>query len=125
MLTASNMKIDHVLEFKVDEEKLAERISSRTGIPIHPADILLDAPPVKLEVDIDVDVLGRDGPIRTLGDVSPVASALASRQFDNQVKQVRVFVRDDLRLPLRHVLGPRDWTDELLASAALLEQDVV
>lgn len=106
-------------------EKLAERISSRTGIPIHPADILLDAPPVKLEVDIDVDVLGRDGTIRTLGDVSPVASALASRQFDNQVKQVRVFVRDDLRLPLRHVLGPRDWTDELLASAALLEQDVV
>ena len=78
-----------------------------------------------MEVDIDVDVLGRDGTIRTLGDVSPVASALASRQFDNQVKQVRVFVRDDLRLPLRHVLGPRDWTDELLASAALLEQDVV
>ena len=34
MLTASNMKIDHVLEFKVDEEKLAERI---TGRRIHQA----------------------------------------------------------------------------------------
>ena len=106
-------------------EKLAERISSKTGIPIHPADVLLDAPPVKLEVDIDVDVLGRDGTVRTLGDVSPVASALAKQQFDNQVKQVRVFVRDDLRRELQKFLKPSDWANELLASAALLEENVV
>ncbi|MDB4353317.1 metal-dependent phosphohydrolase, partial [bacterium] len=105
--------------------KLAERISARTGIPIHPADVLLDAPPVKLEVDIDVDVLGREGAIHTLGDVSPVASALAKQQFDSQVKQVRVFVRDDLRLELQRLLKPSDWTSELLAAADLLEQDVV
>lgn len=106
-------------------EKLAERISAKTGIPIHPADLLLDAPPVKLEVDIDVDVLGRDGTIRTLGDVSPVASALARQQFDNQVKQVRVFVRDDLRRELQKFLKPSDWANELLASTALLEENVV
>jgi len=87
--------------------------------------VLLDAPPVKLEVDIDVDVLGRDGTARTLGDVSPVASALACQQFDNQVKQVRVFVREDLRRQLNTVLKPGDWANEILASAALLEQDVV
>ena len=87
--------------------------------------MLLDAPPVKLEVDIDVDVLGRDGTMRTLGDVSPVASALASQQFDNQVKQVRVFVRDDLRAELQRVLNPSDWAEELLAAAARLEQEIV
>ncbi len=106
-------------------EKLAERISARTGIPVHPADVLLDAPPVKLEVDIDVDVLYRDGTIRTLGEVSPVASALARQQFDNQVKQVRVFVRDDLRIELQRCLKISDWADELQASAAQLDQDVV
>lgn len=106
-------------------EKLADRISVSTGIPIHPADVLLDAPPVKLEVDIDVDVLGRDGTVRTLGEVSPVASALARQQFDNQVKQVRVFVRDDLRLDLQRFLTPDDWAKELLASAAQLEENVV
>ena len=106
-------------------EKLAESVSARTGISIHPADVLLDAPPVKLEVDIDVDVLGRDGTVRTLGDVSPVASALASQQFDNQVKQVRVFVRDDLRAELQRVLNPSDWAEELLAAAARLEQEIV
>ncbi|MGB1706199.1 MAG: metal-dependent phosphohydrolase, partial [Rubripirellula sp.] len=84
-----------------------------------------DAPPVKLEVDIDVDVLGRDGTVRTLGEVSPVASALARQQFDNQVKQVRVFVRDDLRLDLQRFLTPDDWAKELLASAAQLEENVV
>lgn len=106
-------------------EKLAERISAKTGVPIHPADLLLDAPPVKLEVDINVDVLGRNGTVRTLGEVSPVASALARQQFDNQVKQVRVFVRDDLRPELQRFLKPSDWASELLASAALLEENVV
>lgn len=106
-------------------EKLAERISAKTGIPIHPADVLLDAPPVKLEVDIDVDVLGRDGTVRTLGDVSPVASALARQQFDNQVKQVRVFVRDDLRRELQRFFTSGDWANELLAAAELLEENVV
>jgi hypothetical protein len=60
-----------------------------------------------------------------LGDVSPVASALASQQFDNQVKQVRVFVRDDLRLELQRVLNPCDWAEELLAAAARLEEEIV
>lgn len=106
-------------------EKVAERVAAKTGIPIHPADVLLDAPPEKLEVDIDVDVLARDGTVRTLGEVSPVASALARRQFDNQVKQVRVFVRDDLRRDLQKFLKPSDWASELLASAELLEENVV
>ena len=106
-------------------ECLAERISARTGMAIHPADVLIDAPPAKLEVDINVDVLGRDGTVRTLGDVSPVASALARQQFDNQVKRVRVFVREDLRADLKRFLQPNDWAMELQSSAATLEQDSV
>lgn len=106
-------------------EKIANQLSSRTGIAIHAADVLIDAPPVKLEVDINMDVIARDGVVRTLGDVSPVASALAQQQFDNQVKQVRVFVRDDLREPLRSQLNPSDWSVELMQACQTMEKELV
>lgn len=78
-------------------ERLAEALAAETDQAVHAADVLIDAPPVKLEVDINIDVVGSDGSIRPLGEVSPVASALAFQQFDDHVKRVRVFVRDDLR----------------------------
>lgn len=106
-------------------ERIADQLSSRTGIAIHAADVLIDAPPVKLEVDINMDVVGRDGSIRTLGEVSPVASALAQQQFDNQVKRVRVFVRDDLREPLARQLGPQEWAGELMQASQTVEQELV
>ena len=106
-------------------ERLADQVSKRTGIAVHPADILIDAPPVKLEVDINVDVIRSDGASRTLGQVSPVASALAERQFDNQVKQVRVFVRGDLRCDLTQQIHSNDWADELVQAANSLEQELV
>ncbi len=105
-------------------EQVARQLSQRTGIAIHAADVLIDAPPVKLEVDINMDVVGRDGKVRTLGDVSPVASALARQQFDNQVKRVRVFVRDDLREPLRLRLQPQDWGAELMQASQSVEQEL-
>lgn len=106
-------------------EKLAWQLSNRVGISIQPTDILIDAPPAKLEVDINVDVVGSDGTVRTLGDVSPVASALAERQFDSQVKRVRVFVRAELRKQLREKLDGQDWTDELIQSATATENEIV
>lgn len=106
-------------------QRLASQLSSRTGMAIHAADLLIDAPPVKLEVDINLDVVGRDGNVRTLGDVSPVASALAQQQFDNHVKKVRVFVRDDLRDSLNRLLEPRDWGVELMHACQTVEQDWV
>ena len=78
-------------------EKLADRISRETSAAVHPVDVLIDAPPVKLEVDIDMDIIGPGRRVRRLADVSPVAAALAQRQFDDQVKRVRVFVRPGLR----------------------------
>ena len=106
-------------------EKIAEQVSSQTGKAVHAADILIDAPPVKLEVDINMDVVSRDGSVRYLGDVSPVASALAQQQFDNQVKRVRVFVRGDLRNELSDQWTSYDWGRALIDVSEKLERELV
>ena len=106
-------------------ERLANQLSTRTDVAIHAADILIDAPPVKLEVDINIDVVCRDAAIRPLGEVSPVASALAEQQFDNQVKRVRVFVREDLRSILCDHLDHDVWREELMRASHTLEQELV
>ncbi|WP_322975295.1 HD domain-containing protein [Aporhodopirellula aestuarii] len=80
--------------------RLAVSISRAIGREIDPTMVLIDAPPVKLEVDINIDVVGRGGEVMALGDVSPVASVLANRQFDNHVKRVRVFVPKGVRADL-------------------------
>lgn len=105
-------------------EKLADLASKQTGLAIHAADILIDAPPVKLEVDINVDVIGRDGIARTLGEVSPVASVLAHQQFDNHVKRVRIFVRADLRDELKSKIGLQRWSELIVDSIKQLEKEI-
>jgi len=77
--------------------KLATNIQSQTGTAIRPHDILIDAPPIKLEVQFQLDVRQRDGSYRTLGELSPVVHALATKQFDDIVKRVRIFIRPELR----------------------------
>lgn len=104
-------------------ESLADHLSRKTSQSIHAADVLIDAPPVKLEVDINIDVVGRDGQVRTLGEMSPVASALAHRQFDDQVKRVRVFVRDDLRDQL--VNEKIDWDEMMTTVIDHVESEIV
>ncbi|QEG39842.1 HD domain-containing protein [Roseimaritima ulvae] len=81
-------------------EALTARMAKHCGIPLASGDVIIDAPPVKLEVDILMDVVARDGQVRALGAVSPVVDALAKRQFDNHVKRVRVFVRPEVRAAL-------------------------
>lgn len=105
-------------------EKLANLLSEKTGIAIHAADVLIDAPPAKLEVDINIDVVSRDGTTRPLGDVSPVASALAHQQFDNHVKRVRVFVRGDLRDPLQKNMSQQDWDVALIQAKNETEHEI-
>lgn len=77
--------------------ELARQCSILLGHHIHGNEILIDAPPVKLEVDINMDVVMRGGEVRKLADVSPVAESLAHQQFDGHVKRVRIFVRASLR----------------------------
>lgn len=73
--------------------KLATELSSVTGQPVHRDQIIIDAPPVGLEVQFEVELLNqKTGTYRSLKELSPVVKALATRQFDDFVKQVRVFV---------------------------------
>jgi HD superfamily phosphohydrolase len=84
-------------------QKLSASISKKIGVSLGPHDILIDAPPVKLEVQFQINVRQADGNFRTLGELSPVVHALATRQFDDMVKRVRIFVRPDLRDRVRHL----------------------
>ena len=97
-------------------EHFAKSLSNRAKVAVHAADVLIDAPPTKLEVDINMNVVMRDGSINPLGDVSPVVSALANQQFDNQVKKVRLFLRGDLRRSLMTVIKESEWADLLMES---------
>ncbi|MEZ6087304.1 MAG: HD domain-containing protein [Pirellulaceae bacterium] len=94
-------------------ELFSELVAKRIGMEIEPHEILIDAPPQKLEVDINVDVISSDGKVRTLGDVSPVAAVLSKQQFDNYVKRVRIFVTKRLR----DVLAALDVEEFLLQAA--------
>lgn len=96
----------------VCSEQLAETLQKRTGVAIAAADILIDAPPVKLEVDINVDVVTADRSVIPLGSASPVAAVLARQQFDDHVKRVRVFVRPELRDQINKKLKtPESWAE--------------
>ena len=81
-------------------ERLTELIAEQVGVQIDKDAVLIDAPPVGLEVQFNVDVYSpKTNAYRPLGEVSPVVNTLAKRQFDDFVKQVRVFVEPGL-LPL-------------------------
>lgn len=105
-------------------EKLADRLSAHCGIVVRAADVLIDAPPVKLEVDINIDVVGRNGVVRSLGDVSPVTSALARQQFDNHVKRVRVFLRDELRDSVCNRISSAEWSLLILKAIESLDESM-
>jgi HD superfamily phosphohydrolase len=83
-------------------EQLASLASTHLGRVVAPHEILFDAPPVTREVQFDVDIYySKHQRYRALGDVSPVIRTLATEQFDDYVKRVRIFAHprivDDLR----------------------------
>ncbi len=78
-------------------QQLARRLEKRCGRPISPEQVLLDAPPVKREVEISVDVFfPKENCYRPLSEVSPVIHTLARKQFDDYVKRVRVFLEPSI-----------------------------
>jgi HD superfamily phosphohydrolase len=82
--------------------ELAARLGSRLGETITPSDVLLDAPPRHREVETHLELYdARLQVYRPLRDVSPVVRALATTQFDDYVKRVRVFVHPRLTSRLR------------------------
>lgn len=79
-------------------EALAEQLSSAMGSTVDAEQILIDAPPVKREIEINIDVYFlKEGCYRPLAEVSPVVQTLAKEQFDDYVKRVRVFIAPELR----------------------------
>lgn len=78
-------------------EQLANLASRELSRRIAPHQVLIDAPPMHLEVDVDVEVsFPKENVYRRLADVSPVVHTLARRQFDDYVKRVRIFVHPEV-----------------------------
>ncbi len=77
-------------------QRLSQLMGEQLGQSIPVGRVLIDAPPVGLEVQFDIEVAyDSDQAWRSLGEVSPLINTLASRQFDDHVKQVRVFADPD------------------------------
>jgi uncharacterized protein len=92
-------------------ERFAAAASKRIGRTIAPHEILFDAPPQHREVEFNVEIFfPKENVYRPLGEVSPVVHTLATKQFDDYVKRVRVFVYPKLigdmkSMPLDEVLA--------------------
>jgi len=104
-------------------ERLSQRLSGYTSEPLLPTDVLIDAPPVKLEVQFNLDVQQGSSSdsadvqkFMPLGTLSPVVNSLATNQFDNFVKRVRVFVHPNRLASIQ--ITSQQLTEELLASAS-------
>ena len=76
-------------------KQLGNLLASHLGQAIDTTEVLIDAPPVGLEVEFKVNVRSQEE-FRSLGEISPVVQTLATRQFDDYVKRVRIFVHPRL-----------------------------
>lgn len=90
-------------EFLVEcSTRLAERLTVELGEAVESTDVLIDAPPRHREIEFAVDIyFDKEDVYRPLKQVSPVVDALASRQFDDYVKRVRVFAHPRLADAIR------------------------
>lgn len=105
--------------------RLAEQLSRRLSRPLRPHEVLIDAPPVKLEVQFQIDIrqnikqhalaASSTARFQKLSSVSPVVRALATDQFDNFVKRIRIFIAPARAAELPH--APDEVTQALLSVA--------
>ena len=85
-------------------ESLASGVSQRLGQRVAPHEILIDAPPMGLEVQFNIEVFfPKEDLYRPLAEVSPVVRTLALEQFDDYVKRVRVFAHPRIADALRQL----------------------
>ena len=89
-------------------DSLAAVASKHVGRRVAPHEVLIDAPPVRREVEFHVEVFfPKENVYRPLAEISPAVVTLATRQFDDYVKRVRVLVHPRLAGELRQA-GPLD-----------------
>jgi HD superfamily phosphohydrolase len=85
-------------------EHFAAVASTALGRVVAPHEILFDAPPIAREVQFDVDIyFSKERRYRPLGEVSPVIRTLATEQFDDYVKRVRIFAHPRIVDSLRRL----------------------
>jgi HD superfamily phosphohydrolase len=85
-------------ELAVCSSRLAAALASQIGVEVGRLDLLIDAPPQHREVEFKVDIYtNSEGRYRPLRELSPVVDSMARTQFDDCVKKVRVFGREELR----------------------------
>jgi HD superfamily phosphohydrolase len=85
-------------------ERIAAELSMVIDEKVAPHEVLVDAPPIKLEVDFDIEVFfAKQNVFRRLGDISPVVRTLAQEQFDDYVKRVRIFVHPRIAAAARNL----------------------
>ncbi len=78
-------------------EQFAALASTALGRRIAPHEVLFDAPPIKRETEFRVEIFfPKEQRHRPLAEVSPIVKSLATEQFDDYVKRVRVFVHPRL-----------------------------
>jgi HD superfamily phosphohydrolase len=78
-------------------EAFAAAASRQIGRRVAPHEVLFDAPPVRREVEFQVEVyFPKEHTYRMLAEVSPAIHTLATKQFDDYVKRVRIFVHPAL-----------------------------
>jgi HD superfamily phosphohydrolase len=98
---------------------LAERMARQLGRPIEPHQVLIDAPPFQLEVQFAIDLFNpKEGGYRRLEDLSPVVKTLATTQFNEYVKRVRVFVDPEIAADARGLKRPLDLLQEAIHATA-------
>lgn len=81
--------------------RLTERIASSLAMPVSEVDVLIDAPSQKIDIQFQMEVRLPHGSFRQLGDVSPMVQALATKQFDDIVKRVRIFASPRIATAIR------------------------
>jgi HD superfamily phosphohydrolase len=96
-------------------EQFAAAVSTVLGRVVAPHEILFDAPPVKKEVEFNVEIhFPKEGVYRPLGEVSPVIHTLATQQFDDYVKRVRIFAHPRLIEDLRRLPNLPELLDQAI-----------
>ena len=96
-------------------EQFSSLVSTALGRVVAPHEILFDAPPVTREVQVDVEIqFPKEGNWRPLGEVSPVVRTLATEQFDDYVKRVRVFAHPRVVTDLRRLENLSQLLDEAI-----------
>jgi HD superfamily phosphohydrolase len=100
-------------------EAFAAVASRRVGRRIAPHQILFDAPPVRREVEFHVEVyFPKEQTYRTLAEVSPAVHTLATKQFEDFVKRVRILVHPSVAEDLDSIGSIDSLMNETLKAVA-------